>query len=291
VPATFLIVPEWQGSSSSRAMRLIDGAEAIAGDLPASALRVEVPLGAGEPLETGLRRYSSVAEAHRNLRAALDEHAARPGALEPVVVIGGDAGSDLAAIARAARTHPGMALVWLSAHAGLRSPRPGADGAPGGVALADAVLPAVLGDGPAPPAAAGPERMAAERIVLAGVRALDDDGLATAARLGLRLPEPEAADTGPTDALVRALEDLDAASVYLHVDLDVLDTSAISAVDDPEPFGPDVDELTSTLRALRSRFETAGAAVTGFAPADRAAAERDLPTVLRILGALTGPLS
>ena len=40
----FLIVPQWQGSPAARAMHLVDGAEAIAGDLPrARTVRVEVP--------------------------------------------------------------------------------------------------------------------------------------------------------------------------------------------------------------------------------------------------------
>ena len=46
--ARFLIVPQWQGSGSSRAMRLADGAAAIRGDLPAAAtLDIEVPVEAG----------------------------------------------------------------------------------------------------------------------------------------------------------------------------------------------------------------------------------------------------
>ena len=49
--AHFVIAPQWQGSGSARAMQLIDGAEAIAGDLPASACtRLEVPVEAGESL-------------------------------------------------------------------------------------------------------------------------------------------------------------------------------------------------------------------------------------------------
>ncbi|MGN6126684.1 MAG: arginase family protein, partial [Humibacter sp.] len=57
----FLIVPQWQGSSSSRAMQLIDGATAIAGDLPASATTfVDVPMEAGESLGTGVHRLSSI---------------------------------------------------------------------------------------------------------------------------------------------------------------------------------------------------------------------------------------
>ena len=58
----FLVVPQWQGSPAARAMHLVDGAEAIAGDLPrASTARVEVPASAGEALGTGIRRYSALA--------------------------------------------------------------------------------------------------------------------------------------------------------------------------------------------------------------------------------------
>ncbi len=47
--ARFIVAAQWQGSSSSRAMQLIDGAEAIAGDLPrASTTVLEVPAEAGD---------------------------------------------------------------------------------------------------------------------------------------------------------------------------------------------------------------------------------------------------
>ena len=54
----YLVVPQWQGSPSSRAMPLIDGALAIAGDLPRSATTIQdVPMEAGESLGTGILRY------------------------------------------------------------------------------------------------------------------------------------------------------------------------------------------------------------------------------------------
>ncbi|HTN55759.1 MAG TPA: hypothetical protein VLZ82_06200, partial [Microbacterium sp.] len=57
----FLIVPQWQGSPSTRAMLLVDGANAIAGDLPRKDTTVlDVPLEAGESLGTGVRRLSAL---------------------------------------------------------------------------------------------------------------------------------------------------------------------------------------------------------------------------------------
>jgi len=57
----YLVVPQWQGSPSSRAMQLIDGAHAIAGDLPRSSTTVlDVPMEAGEALGTGIHRLSAL---------------------------------------------------------------------------------------------------------------------------------------------------------------------------------------------------------------------------------------
>ena len=115
--ASFLVVPQWQGSGSSRAMRLIDGAEAIQGDLPVAATTVvTVPAAAGESLGTGVHRFS-----------ALDRRSAKPQSAElmllesPVVTIGGDCAADLASVqhAVAAREPGSVALVWFDAHGDL----------------------------------------------------------------------------------------------------------------------------------------------------------------------------
>ena len=80
--ARFVIAPQWQGSPSARAMMLVDGAQAIAGDLPrAACITLELPVEAGEALETGVRRYSTLSR----IRARLDETLA--GRSDLVVVI------------------------------------------------------------------------------------------------------------------------------------------------------------------------------------------------------------
>src|SRR3712207_609070 len=98
MPAKFVVVPQWQGSSSSRSMRLIDGAEAIRGDLPTGATTVvEVPLGAGDAVGTGVHRFSSLAVVRERLRQTL---AGLPDGDVPVV-IGGDCGVELGAVEHA----------------------------------------------------------------------------------------------------------------------------------------------------------------------------------------------
>ena len=262
-------------------MQLLDGAAAIAGDLPASATTtVDVPMEAGESLGTGVHRLSSIAAIRDRALAALSELSAIGEGT--VVTIGGDCGAELASVEHAvASREPGrVALVWLDAHADLNTP----DTSPSG-AFHGMVLRALLGEAPEPLAATGTAKLSPETVVLAGTRELDDGEAAYVDEAGIRTLSPDRLHT--PDALVAAVEATGAEAVYVHVDLDVLDPGSISGVQFPEPFGLTPDELVAAILALRGRFELAGAGITEFAPRNPDAASDDLPVILRILGALT----
>ncbi|KXU21199.1 arginase [Clavibacter nebraskensis] len=261
-------------------MRLADGAEAIRGDLPASATHVvDVPVEAGESLGTGVLRYASLLAVRTRQEAALE--AATASGASPVVTVGGDCGVEIASIGHAAAAHPGLAVVWLDAHADLNSPASSPSGAFHGM-----VLRAVIGEGvDGLDLAAG--TVTPDRVVLAGVRALDDTESDLVESRGIALLGADA--VGP-EALVAAVAATGAERVYIHVDLDVLDPGAMSGVGYPEPFGLDVQVVTESIKALRRSFELAGAGITEFAPSSPAAAVEDMGTILRIIGALTGPV-
>lgn len=269
----YLIVPQWQGSGSARALQLQEGAQAIRGDLPASrTTTVEVPLGAGESLGSGIRRISSLQAVRDRAEEAL---AALP---DVVVAIGGDCGIELAPVAHAHARHPGdLALVWLDAHADLNSPESSATGAFHGMVLRTLLgdgFPSLVPDDPLPP----------ERVVLAGTRALDEPEAQWIAERGIRMLPP--GELSP-DALVAAVEATGARAIYLHVDLDVLDPAEFGSLGYPEPFGVGTASLVESIRALVARFELAGAGICEFAPSSPEGAADDLPTILRIIGALT----
>jgi arginase len=284
MPTRFLIVPQWQGSSSSRAMQLMDGAAAIAGDLPVSATTtVDVPMEAGESLGTGVHRLSSIVAVQARMAAALTELSAIGSG--PVVTIGGDCAADLAAVQHAvSRREPGsLALVWLDAHGDLNTQETSPSGAFHGM-----VVRALLGEAPEPLASTGAAVLSPNSIVLGGTRELDDGEAAYVDEAGIRVVGVDELHT--PDALVRAVEATGADAVYVHVDLDVLDPGAIEGVQFPQPFGLQPDELVAAIRALRARFELAGAAITEFAPRTPDASSDDLSVILRVLGALTRPL-
>lgn len=275
MPATFLVVPEWQGSVSSRAMSHADGAFAIHGDLPSSAtVLVDVPVEAGDALGTGVHRYSAVRRVRERTAAALGSARGTP------IAVGGDCGIALAPVAAAAAAHPGeLAVLWLDAHPDLNTPETSPSGAFNGM-----VLRAIAGEGADGLALEGDERVPASRIVLAGVRAIDDGEQAFIDAEGMTvLDVDEFADPG---AAIRAIEATGATRVYVHVDLDVLDPSAIAGLSYPLPFGAEPDSLVALVREVVARFPLSGASIAGFAPASPEAAIDDLPTILRLVGAL-----
>lgn len=276
MPATFVVVPMWQGSVSSRAMSHADGAAAILGDLPAAAtIVVEVPVEAGDTLGTGVRRYSALRRVRERTEEAL---ATVP---DWALTVGGDCGASLAAVAHASRRAKGdLAVLWLDAHPDLNTPETSPSGGFGGMTLR-----AIAGEGAEGLALDAEIRVPPARLVLGGIRAIDDEERRFIDEHDVSVLTVE--DLSDPTMVVAALERTGASQVFVHVDLDVLDPSALAGLSYPMPFGIDAATLVALLREVVARFPLAGAAIAGFAPGSPEAAEDDLPTILRLVGALT----
>lgn len=283
----FLFMPLWQGSPSARAMQLIDGADALREDLPKSATRwVEVPRGAGDTLGTPISRLSSIVGARDAAREVIDE---LPAHAVPVTV-GGDCSSALAGLEAVVRRHGAerVSVLWFDAHADIEHPSTSPSGAASGMVLRHA-----LGDGCDDLRFASP--ILPERVSLVGVRSLGGEETSEVERLRLRLlcgslgaPDAPGGTTAELAEEVRsALRDDGTDGVYVHIDLDVLDPSEFSAVAAPLPFGLGLSELTDAVRAATAELPLVGASICGFQPATRDHATEHIPTVLRVLGALS----
>jgi len=270
----YLVVPQWQGSPSTRAMQLIDGAHAIAGDLPRSATTIlDVPIEAGESLGTGIRRLSTLQRVRAQVEEALSS--SQEG---PVLTIGGDCGVALGPIAHAVARHPDLAVVWIDAHPDFNTPETSPSGA-----FAGMVLRAVVGDGdPALVLAEG--AVAPDRVVLAATRSYDDAELEAIEERGIRVVSSDA--LRDANALAAAVAATGAGSVYIHVDVDALDPAELAGNAHPEPFGVRVADLTAAIGAVRAAVPLVGATLAGYSPASPDAATDDLGALLRIVGAL-----
>jgi len=250
-------------------MRLVDGANAIRGDLPASATRVvDVPLEAGDSRGTGIQRFGSLAMVRERMLAALSEIP------DAAITIGGDCGVELAAVEHAVARNPEAAVLWFDAHPDLHSPTTSASGA-----FTGQVLRALTGDGV--PGLVPTVPVDPARIVLVGARSIDAAEEEYIAERGV-------ASVGLASAaeLVAAVRATGATSVYLHLDVDVLDPAEFTGKSDPVPWGLTVAQLVELIGAVKAEFDFAGAGITEFAPASPEAAADDLPTLLRIIGAL-----
>ncbi len=261
---TFVVVPQWQGSPSSRAMRLAEGAQAIRSDLPSAATRVvDVPLEAGDEQGTGVARFGSIQLVRERLSDALR------GLADPAIVIGGDCGVSAGAVAHVAG--PDLALVWFDAHPDLNTPSTSPSGAFGGMVLAS-----IVEDGVVDPS----------RVIVAGAREWDPGEEDFAREKGVvSLGVDALADPA---ALAETVAATGAARVYVHIDLDVLDPAEFDGLLEPIPFGVPAAQLAAVVKALVQRLPLAGATIASFAPESPERAVDDAPTILRLIAALRG---
>jgi arginase len=118
---------------------------------------------------------------------------------------------------------------------------------------------------------AGPIPMVpADQVVLLGYRSqnLDDAAAREVERLPVELSRIDAQTmvTNPTDAGRRVAQRLGRAEqgIWLHLDLDVLDPEAFSAVTYPQPGGPNWEQLALCLEPLAQSPRLIGASVADF---------------------------
>jgi len=256
-------------------MRLADGAEAIRGDLPVARTRtVDIPLESGDAQGTDIARLGSLMIVAERVREALADNASN----EWTLTIGGDCGVEIAPISHVLERTPDVAVVWFDAHPDLNTPETSPSHAFSGMVLRALTGATEPGLAPATP-------LSSSKLVLAGVRSIDLGEELFVSAEGIAMVG--AAELESPDALIAAIEATGATSVYVHIDLDVLDPGEIVGLDSPVPFGVSAAALAAALRAIGARFSIAGAGICAFAPASADEAADDLPTILRIVGALT----
>jgi arginase len=217
-----------------------------------------------------------------DLAARLSERvsAARADGALPIV-LAGNCATAMGTLAGLGDADP--AILWLDAHADLNTPETTRSGMLDGMALAIATgrcWPALAATIP------GFCVVPDARVCLAGTRDVD----AGEAEL---LRSSAATVLSPSDVSVHlspALDTLRAQTetVYLHIDLDVLDPSEGTVNAFSAPGGLRLAEVLELIRATRSRFRLGAAALTAYDPSYDADG-RIAAAALAILDALAEP--
>ena len=171
------------------------------------------------------------------------------------VLVSGDCSIALTTLPAVSRNRPDARVLWLDAHGDFNTPETTPSGFLGGMCLAGACgqWDAGLGQDP----------LAADRLVLCGIRDLDG-------------AEREALERGRVTVIGAALETLvyvvnalDDAPVYVHLDLDVLDPEVMPARY-PADGGLSEEKLYDLLDAVAEASEVVGVEITCLEDPERA---------------------
>jgi len=188
------------------------------------------------------------------------------------VIAAADCSISVTTLPAALRHRPDARVLWLDAHGDYNTPETSGSGYLGGMCLAGACGEWDTGLGePIPP----------ERVVLAGVRDLD-----SGERELLERSPATVIGASVVETLVAVKNAVDAAPVYVHLDLDVLDPEEFPAAV-PAPGGLSSDKLYDLMEAVAADSEVVGLEVTAFeAPSDPDELADAAETAMRVLDPL-----
>ena len=183
-----------------------------------------------------------------------------------------------------------LGLVWFDAHGEFNTPETTTTGFVDGMGLAIAVGRCWRAMAEGVP---GFEPVPEENVVMAGVRDVDRVERERLEKsdvivVGARLIEKQGLRT-----LAAALDDLRTrvGSVYVHLDLDVLDAGKVGRANGfAVEGGPNAEELEDALAMVRERFAVAAAGIASYDPAFDTDG-RVLHAAIASAGSLTNPMS
>ena len=197
------------------------------------------------------------------------------GAARPLV-LSGDCSTARAAVAGLQRRHRDLAVVWLDAHGDFNTPVISTSGYLGGMALAMLTgrTPGLFGDG------LGLRPVAEASVVLADARDLDPaERDAQAASQVRRVPADPAAITAALDGLGRT-------PVYLHLDVDVIDSAQLPGLRFPSGPGPSLSQIEDCLAAACAAADVVGAYIACAWLPDRVSDQTTREAITRLARAL-----
>jgi arginase len=254
--------------TADRTPRAMRGVETLA-PLLESRLEVEARV-IGSPSEERVVPYDEDLRGSRGclLEAGGQVDDALDGGRVPVL-LAGDCSVGITTLPSALRHGQGIKVLWLDAHADYNTPTTTTSGYLGGMALAGA-----CGEWDA----GLTDTIASDRVVLAGVRELDDGERDLLGASGVTVIGASNVET-----LVAVKNALDGAPVYVHLDLDVIDPEHFPA-QFPAPGGLHPEKLYDLAEAVVEDCELVGLEITAFeAPDDPGAHAAAAETAMRVV--------
>ena len=197
------------------------------------------------------------------------------------LLLSGDCPVSLAVAAGLQRRYPEIAVVWLDAHGDFNTPAITISGYLGG-------MPVAMLTGRAPELFADPlglRPVPEHNIVLAGARDLDPaERDALAASQVHQIP----ATAGAFRAALPGLRNL---PVYLHVDVDIMDSTEVPGLRFPTGPGPTLADVENCLTVITASADVVAASVACAWLPGQVSAPPAREAIARLAGALGAPLT
>jgi arginase len=201
--------------------------------------------------------------------------AARP------LVLSGDCPTAIGTVAGLQRRYRDVAVVWLDAHGDFNTPAITVSGYLGGMVLASLTgrTPELFAD------TLGLRQVADTDIVLADARDLDpaEHDALTASQVRRVAAEPA--------AITAALGQLGRTPVYLHLDVDVIDSEQLPGLRFPSGTGPSITQIEECLAAVCAAADVEAAGIACAWLPDRVGDRATREAITRLAGAIGADLA
>ena len=253
-----LIFPQWQGSGKRK--YVYDGAKLICEEMLAGAPYEEVSVSLDEDikLEKGIWGYRQIIDQLKSACEIITKNSP-----DRIFLIGGDCGTEVAPVSYLNKMYNGdLAVLWLDAHGDLNSPSTSTSHNFHGMPLRS-----LLGDGEESIVSECFSILKPSQVIMGGIRDLDP---------------PEAEFIGKNNISVLTVSDIESDvekvsrlieakgfhHVYVHIDLDVLDSGKCPWALCLTPDGMGTEVLMALIKDLKSKLNVVGISIVELRPTE-----------------------
>lgn len=253
-----LVFPQWQ--DSGRTNELYRGAQLIKEQLLKDIQYVEVPVVELEELEMEHRiiGFKSVLRQLLSAREIVEKH--QPSKINTV---GGGCGVEVLPISYLNQKYENLGILWFDAHGDINTPEDSESNHPHANFFHGMPLRTLLGEGEQSIVEVAFSKIQTSQIIYCGVRDLDPPEVEFIKENTISLLK---VDDVTIEMVKHELEKRKIHNVYIHIDLDVLDSKEFPWTKCPTLNGLSLDRLTTVVHDIYEAFNVVGTSILEFAP-------------------------
>ncbi len=253
-----LVFPQWQGSGKRK--YVYEGAQLLKELLPSGVSCEEVPVSLEDDirLEKGMWGYRQIFDQLASARDMI-----RKAGPDKILLLGGDCGTEVAPVSYLNRLYDGdLAVLWLDAHGDLNSPATSVTGNFHGMPLR-----CLLGDGDESLVKQCFSTLRPAQVIMGGLREVDPPEAEYLERNDISVLTVGDIE-GDVKNVSRLIREKGFRNLYVHIDLDVLDSGKCPWALCLTPDGLDTSVLMALLQDLKAKFNLVGMSIVELKPVE-----------------------